>query len=128
MRLPNPAARDPRDARLHGVVYLLHFATPYEHARHYMGFTADLAERLREHRRGYGSRLVGVVAAAGIEFNVVRAWHGTRSDERRLKGRGLGDLCPICRASSGCHPRNPRWTAGELTPDEIRLALIHAAA
>ncbi|MBB5085041.1 putative GIY-YIG superfamily endonuclease [Nonomuraea endophytica] len=29
-----------------GTVYLLHFAQPYRHARHYLGWTTDLQARL----------------------------------------------------------------------------------
>ena len=33
-------------ARRSPVVYLLHFAAPYKHARHYVGWTQDLRARL----------------------------------------------------------------------------------
>ncbi|MGL5823781.1 MAG: hypothetical protein ACRCYU_02915 [Nocardioides sp.] len=32
-----------------GVVYLIHFHTPYQHARHYTGWTTNLDARLAEH-------------------------------------------------------------------------------
>ena len=44
-----------------GTVYLLHFATPFKHARHYVGYTTDLEQRIEEHRTGRGARLLAVV-------------------------------------------------------------------
>ena len=41
-----------------GIVYLLHFERSYRHARHYIGFTQNLEQRLAEHRAGRGSPLV----------------------------------------------------------------------
>ena len=38
-----------------GIVYLLHFERSYRHARHYIGFTQNLEQRLEEHRAGRGS-------------------------------------------------------------------------
>jgi predicted GIY-YIG superfamily endonuclease len=31
-----------------GIVYLLHFERSYRHARHYIGFTQNLGQRLEE--------------------------------------------------------------------------------
>lgn len=31
-------------------LYLLHFAPPYKHARHYLGYADDIAARVRTHR------------------------------------------------------------------------------
>ena len=33
-----------------GTIYLLHFARPYKHARHYLGFAEDLERRLKNQR------------------------------------------------------------------------------
>jgi hypothetical protein len=65
-----------------GTVYLLHFERPYRHARHYLGFAEDLERRLELHRAGRGARLVDVVVAAGIGFQLVRTWEGDRTLER----------------------------------------------
>lgn len=95
------ASIDPRDARRHGVIYLLHFERRYHHAGHYLGFT-QLApgERFERHAAGNGARLLRVVRDAGIAWSLVRLWRGTRADERRLKNAGSGArLCPVC------HPR-----------------------
>jgi predicted GIY-YIG superfamily endonuclease len=80
--------------------YLLHFERPYRHARHYLGFAEDLERRLELHRAGRGARLVEVVVAAGIGFQLVRTWEGDRTLERTLKNRhnAPARLCPLCRA------------------------------
>ena len=40
---------------LMGVIYLLHFSHSYRHARHYLGYTENLEQRLAQHRAGRGS-------------------------------------------------------------------------
>ena len=82
-----------------GVVYLVHFAEPYRHARHYTGWTADLDARLKLHRAGGGARLLQVIASAGIEWTLARTWEGSRARERQLERQGgASRRCPICRA------------------------------
>lgn len=82
------------------MVYLLHFDKPYKHARHYLGSTDNLEERLARHLAGNGARLVEVITQAGIGFVVARTWVGGRELERQLKRRKEGPrLCPICRAA-----------------------------
>jgi hypothetical protein len=88
------------------MLYLVHFDKPYKHAQHYLGFTEDgespeesVVRRADRHRAGRGSRLLQVVAEAGISFRVVRTWPGlTRDDERRMKRSGTRNpkRCPIC--------------------------------
>jgi predicted GIY-YIG superfamily endonuclease len=83
-------------------VYLLHFDRPYRHARHYLGSTSDLRARLDQHRAGQGARLMAVVRAAGIDFELARTWTGGRTRERQLKRRHASPrLCPMC----GARPR-----------------------
>lgn len=78
-------------------MYLIHFTTPYRHARHYLGWAANLEARLDHHRAGTGARLMAVVTNAGIDWRVVRTWDGDRTFERRLKnGRNVPRLCPVC--------------------------------
>lgn len=80
-----------------GVVYLLHFTRPYRHARHYTGWTTDLAARLDEHAAGRGARLLAVVSEAGITWSLARTWSGTRARERQLKTQGgASRRCPLC--------------------------------
>lgn len=86
-------------------LYLIHFEQPYAHAGHYLGFVDTarhsleeaLESRLAFHRAGRGSKLLRAVQEAGIAWDVVRIWEeGTRTDERRLKGRSSTRLCPTC--------------------------------
>lgn len=87
-----------------GTIYLLHFDAPFGHARHYLGWSANLEGRLRHHERGTGATLLRHVADAGISWKLARTWAGDRHLERRLKNRGgHARICPICR--EGCaHP------------------------
>jgi predicted GIY-YIG superfamily endonuclease len=78
-------------------VYLIHFEQPYQHAKHYLGFTTDLDARIADHRAGVGSRLLQVVNDAGIGWQVARTWTGNRKFERQLKRRKEAPaLCPVC--------------------------------
>jgi predicted GIY-YIG superfamily endonuclease len=81
-------------------VYLLHFDEPYEHARHYLGWAASIRARVAQHRRGNGARLMAVITAAGIGFEVARTWPGAdRTLEAALKRRhNTPRLCPLCQA------------------------------
>ncbi|MFI5910914.1 hypothetical protein [Dactylosporangium sp. NPDC051541] len=84
------------------MIYLLHFDRPFGHARHYTGWTKDLAARLAEHATGRGARLLAAVHAAGIRWELARTWTGTRNDERALKRQGgASRRCPLC----GVKPR-----------------------
>ena len=105
-------------------VYLLHFEQPVghaqsdaqraiyglaprsmpyvPHARHYAGLAVDLAERLHQHATGNGSRLMAVVTARGVSWQVSRIWRvrdleDAKALEHRLKRwHGHGKFCPIC--------------------------------
>jgi predicted GIY-YIG superfamily endonuclease len=86
------------------VVYLIHFDTPYKHARHYMGSTTDLRVRLAQHAHGNGARLMSVIGAAGITWRLARVWQfsgiwAARKFESHVKKHTSGSvrLCPICR-------------------------------
>ena len=107
-RKVQPARRVP--APPVGVVYLLHFDEPYQHARHYTGWTGDdVLDRLTRHAQGRGARLMQVVRDAGIGFTLVRVREGTRDLERAIKqAGGASRYCPACTT----WPRNGRW--GEL--------------
>lgn len=83
-------------------VYLIHFQTPFKHARHYLGSTENLLERLEAHQKGNGSRLMEVIGEAKIQWKVSRTWVGDRKLERDLKSRKNGPrLCPLCREIQG---------------------------
>ncbi len=80
-----------------GTVYLLHFDRPYRHARHYLGWAADLDARLGEHAAGRGARLLQVIATAGIGWRLARTWPGGRAREAQLKKQGgRSRCCPLC--------------------------------
>jgi predicted GIY-YIG superfamily endonuclease len=86
------------------IVYLIHFDRAYQHARHYIGCTKDLAARLAAHARGQGARLLAVVRAAGIGWRLARTWPGGRDRERQIKRQGGASRhCPLC----GVRPRIP---------------------
>ena len=98
-----------------GVIYLLHFDQPYQHAKHYTGWTEDLLDRLDRHAAGRGARLVEVIWQAGIGFTLVRLCEGTRATERAIKNAGgAARYCPACTP----RPRNGHWSpiTGDLIP------------
>lgn len=85
-----------------GTIYLLHFSAPYCHAKHYLGWTeGPIEERLARHSAGQGARLLEVITAAGLTFELTRTWEGTRELERQLKNRHEAPrLCPLCQAQT----------------------------
>lgn len=94
-----------------GTIYLYHFDRPYKHAKHYLGWTEDLAARHAEHQAGNGARLLAVVRAAGIEYQLVRTWEEvTRAEERRLKNfKGATRLCPHPTCREIRRQRTKKW-------------------
>jgi hypothetical protein len=82
-----------------GTVYLLHFAEPFGHARHYIGWAGpgNLTARLSHHAAGTGANLLRHVGKAGISWELARTWPGGRAEERRMKVRGATRRCPLCR-------------------------------
>lgn len=114
-----------------GYVYLLHFERPINPARPaqpYLGYTDDLARRIRVHERGkrYNwsggftgcSRLCEVAHDRNIGFQVARVWFGDRRLERRLKSRKkITRYCPVC--GRGHRVRGVE----EMSAEEIEQAL-----
>lgn len=81
-----------------GTVYLIHFDRPYKHAAHYLGWAKNLESRLAHHRKGTGARLLSVLNEAGIGYEVVRTWEGSRELERKFKNyKKPLRICPVCR-------------------------------
>jgi predicted GIY-YIG superfamily endonuclease len=100
-----------------GTVYLLHFDTPYWHARHYIGWTENLDERLEAHRNGTGANLMWVIKQVGIGFQLARQWNNaSRRDERRIKNLGgASRMCPVCTPGTTWGrfrhvPRASKWS------------------
>jgi hypothetical protein len=100
-------------------MYLIHAPIPHRHAGHYLGITKreSLVPRMLEHLKGEGCTLVQLFAQlAGIttaeelvERMVVATWQSTRTEERRYKKwKGLGQICPVCRAARGLGPYKPK--------------------
>jgi predicted GIY-YIG superfamily endonuclease len=91
-----------RHGHVVGAVYLVHFARSYHGAKHYLGFSTNIPERMKAHRAGRGAPLLAAAKKRGIAFRVVRIWRGKDGFfEQALKRRfALRDLCPAC---SGPH-------------------------
>ena len=89
------------------MIYLLHFSqpignltSPLGQAQHYLGWTDDLDNRIREHRKGNpkASKLCAFAARKGIKFTVAEVVPGDRTLERRLKNhKRAKDFCPVCQ-------------------------------
>jgi len=98
-------ASRPNSRATRNVVYLIHFDTPYKHARHYLGSTTNLKGRLEQHARGNGARLMRVIIEAGITWRLARVWKfdgiwEARKFESHLKRHHKNvarTLCPICQ-------------------------------
>src|SRR5207302_5486285 len=81
--------------------YLLHFESRIYGAQHYLGWSVDIAGRVRKQLRGRGARLVRQALKAGIGIELVRVWPAAhRQEERVLKSRGPKSYCPRCRTRS----------------------------
>jgi hypothetical protein len=85
------------------VTYLVHLerrmgsSHPRGGARHYVGTTINLAQRLETHRAGKGARMLAAANQRGISYDVVRTWPGGRDVERQLKRqRNAPRMCPTC--------------------------------
>lgn len=86
-------------------VYLLHLATPLGHARHYIGFSQNVEERLRRHRSDRGARFTQVCNQRGIAYSVARVWpNAARGFESRLKRqKNSAVFCPLCSGERAAH-------------------------
>lgn len=87
-----------RQGHIFGTVYLVHFSRAFKGAQHYLGFTTNLSQRMREHRAGKGNGLIAAAIRAGASVRVVRKWGGVDGFfETLLKGgHDNRALCPVC--------------------------------
>ncbi len=88
----------PQDRPLTGSkVYLIHLDKPLKHARHYLGYSEALPERVQKHRTGQGAAFMRAISKHGISWHVSRIWVGDRTFERMLKDQhNASHLCPTC--------------------------------
>lgn len=85
------------------LIYLLHFDEPLHHAKHYLGSTARLIGRLKEHACGDGARLTQVLHEqhkgwiVAALFQPITAGDNIRQLELATKRRKNSvKYCPIC--------------------------------
>jgi predicted GIY-YIG superfamily endonuclease len=97
-------------------VYILHFDSPYHHARHYVGYTKNTDKRLAQHKAGSGARLMEVITQAGIGFQLAKVWKSkTRKFERYIKNsHNTARFCPICQKNKAnkCKGDQDVWKVG----------------
>lgn len=84
-------------------VYLLHIEPAWHHMQHYLGATdRNVVIRFHEHQNGLGSRLTKQALAAGSRLILARVWENVPWEfERKLKGRSIKLMCPICSPPKG---------------------------
>ncbi len=91
-----------------GSVYLVHSARAHRGAKHYLGFSTNIPERVKAHKAGRGAPLLGAMTERGIPWRVVRTWQ--RRDgyfEQFLKRKfELKELCPVCSGPSAYRKGN----------------------
>ena len=82
-------------------VYLLHLDRPVQGGRHYCGYSANLARRIRQHHDGTGASYTQRVHRRGVGVHLVRVWPGAGKDVewtvKHARG-GPAAYCPWCWA------------------------------
>lgn len=101
-----------------GYVYILHFDTPFHHARHYTGSTRALLDRFTTHAYGDGARLMRVLMEEGVEWMLGGLWMtdqtNARKAERWIKGQKNAErYCQLCHHDTSMSP--PKCTGIDLT-------------
>ena len=89
-------------------LYLLHFAEPYHHARHYLGYAVGIGRGrtyAKAQARGVAlgaHELVMSVQAAGIAIEVADVWIGEgRELQRAMRAsHNLARFCPLCTGAA----------------------------
>lgn len=85
-------------------IYVLCFDTHLAHAKHYVGCTAALRQRLRTHALGHGSRLTRELHAQGITWKLGGLFAVSMAEMRRLE-RSVKDyhntaqFCALCQGA-----------------------------
>lgn len=84
-----------------GWVYVLHFDKPLSHARHYVGSTQCLRQRLTNHAQGRGSRLTRELYKRGIGWRLAALYQSPREAMRRIERlckdhHQAAHFCPDC--------------------------------
>ena len=79
-------------------------------------------ERLSQHKRNQGARILEVCNERGIGYKLVRLWRGrNRSFERQLKNRKNAKfLCPECNPKGRKYPTKPKPSASK-TPQTFLM-------
>ena len=107
-----------------GTVYLLHFASPVNGKRHYVGFTQNLVRRLNEHGGGIlGCNMTRAAVKKGVRVLLGNKWENVAPEhELKLKTeKNLKRHCSSCNGAPSivvCDGNN--GNAG-LVPPEARL-------
>jgi predicted GIY-YIG superfamily endonuclease len=104
-------------------VYLLHFETPYRHARHYLGSTSDLEARVTAHLQGAGNPLVRAAVNAGINVTLARTWDfqkltGRQWERQFKRQKNAARLCPLCQ-SENTRQKRPDGAFALQTSDKV---------
>lgn len=90
---------------LPGTVYVLHFDREFQARNgyirtHYVGWTSDIRERLRNHADGLGAQEVRTAVTRGFYFLLGNCFDGTPTDElltrRRGQRNGWQSVCEVC--------------------------------
>ena len=82
-----------------GSVYLVHMTRALHGARHYLGFSTNVPQRVKAYKAGRGTPLLGEATKRGIGWRVVRTWRKRDGyfEQELKRGGPLADLCPACK-------------------------------
>ena len=115
-------------------LYVIHFDKPYKHAKHYTGIAIDVVKSMKEHRGGYGAKLMRVLKEnnIGFKYNIIGEYPTfslAKAEEKRLKTKVKQpkNYCPICIDLKNClHARINGDNYGETCSDcnEILSGLV----
>ena len=110
-------------------VYLLHLDPPVSHMGHYLGYSRNLARRLREHQGSNPAQLVKTALRRGSTVSVGKVWIGeTQGFEQRLKKQGgFRRYCDLCqnfpvKVSNSLITRRERARIINRRKDELKMS------